>query len=88
MNMRTIVPCPATNSAIFDRLGRVRAPQPKVVVNRATLREVTGGSPYGASCITGSGAEHRMPTALELDMCRFQGGHVAKITRRLVAGAA
>jgi NAD(P)H dehydrogenase (quinone) len=53
-----------------------------------TLREVTGGSPYGASCITGSGAEHRMPTALELDMCRFQGEHVAKITRRLVAGAA
>jgi hypothetical protein len=29
-----------------------------------------------------------MPTALELEMCRFQGEHVAKITRRLVAGAA
>ncbi len=27
-----------------------------------------------------------MPTDLELDMCRFQGEHVAKITARLVSG--
>ena len=53
-----------------------------------TLREVTGGTPYGASCITGTGAELRMPTALELAMCRYQGEHVAKITRRLVTGTA
>jgi NAD(P)H dehydrogenase (quinone) len=53
-----------------------------------TLREVTGGTPYGASCITGTGAELRMPTALELEMCRHQGEHVAKITRRLVSGGA
>jgi NAD(P)H dehydrogenase (quinone) len=53
----------------------------------ATMREVTGGTPYGASCITGAGAEHRMPTALELDMCRYQGEHVARITRRLTVGA-
>lgn len=51
-----------------------------------TLREVTGGTPYGASCVTGAGAELRMPTALELEMCRFQGQHVAQITSRLVAG--
>jgi NAD(P)H dehydrogenase (quinone) len=53
-----------------------------------TLREVTGGTPYGASCITGTGAELRMPTALELEMCRHQGEHVANITRRLVSGGA
>jgi NAD(P)H dehydrogenase (quinone) len=53
-----------------------------------TLREVTGGTPYGASCITGTGAELRMPTALELEMCRHQGEHVARITRRLVSGGA
>lgn len=52
-----------------------------------TLREVTGGTPYGASSITGTGPEHRMPTALELDMCRFQGEHVAKITARMTGGA-
>ena len=54
----------------------------------ATMREVTGGSPYGASCVTGGGAEARMPSPLELEMCRFQGAHVATITARLVAGAA
>ena len=49
----------------------------------ATMREVTGGTPYGASCVTGAGAELRMPSALELEMCRYQGQHVATITRRL-----
>ena len=47
-----------------------------------TLREVTGGSPYGASCVTGAGAELRMPSALELEMCRFQGEHVTRIAAR------
>jgi NAD(P)H dehydrogenase (quinone) len=52
-----------------------------------TLREVSGGTPYGASSITGAGAEYRMPSALELEMCRFQGEHVAKITARLTAAS-
>jgi len=52
-----------------------------------TMREITGGTPYGASCVAGSGNEARMPTPLELDMCRFQGEHVSKITARIVAGA-
>ena len=49
----------------------------------ATMREVTGGTPYGASCVTGAGSELRMPSALELEMCRYQGKHVATIARRL-----
>jgi NAD(P)H dehydrogenase (quinone) len=53
-----------------------------------TMREITGGTPYGASCVTGAGSELRMPTALELDMCRYQGEHVTRIASRLVAGAA
>ena len=53
----------------------------------ATMREITGGTPYGASCVTGSGAELRMPSALELEMCRFQGEHVARISAQLEAGA-
>jgi NAD(P)H dehydrogenase (quinone) len=48
----------------------------------ATMREVTGGTPYGASCVTGAGSELRMPSALELEMCRYQGKHVATIARR------
>jgi NAD(P)H dehydrogenase (quinone) len=51
-----------------------------------TMKEVTGGTPYGASSITGKGDEMRMPSELELGMCRFQGEHVARIVRDLVAG--
>jgi NAD(P)H dehydrogenase (quinone) len=54
----------------------------------STMREVTGGTPYGASCVTGAGSEMRMPSALELDMCRYQGEHVARITSDLVSGRA
>jgi len=52
-----------------------------------TMREISGGTPYGASCVTGAGSELRMPTPLELEMCRYQGEHVTRITSRLVAGA-
>jgi NAD(P)H dehydrogenase (quinone) len=52
----------------------------------ATMREVPGGTPYGASCVTGAGSELRMPTRLELEMCRYQGEHVVKIASRLVHG--
>lgn len=53
----------------------------------ATMKEITGGTPYGASCVTGSGADLRMPSTLELDMCRFQGEHVTRIAAQLAAGA-
>jgi NAD(P)H dehydrogenase (quinone) len=44
---------------------------------------VSGGSPYGASTITGGQGE-RMPSENELAAARFQGEHVATITRKLV----
>ena len=53
-----------------------------------TMSEITGGTPYGASCVTGAGSELRMPTALELEMCRYQGEHVGKITAQMCAGKA
>ncbi len=56
---------------------------PNTFKDLATMREVTGGTPYGASCVTGAGTELRMPSALELEMCRYQGQHVAAIARRL-----
>lgn len=49
----------------------------------STMGEITGGTPYGASCVTGVGETLRMPTPLELQLCRYQGEHVAKITSRL-----
>jgi NAD(P)H dehydrogenase (quinone) len=66
--------------------GMVIVGLPYTFKDLTTLREVTGGTPYGASCVTGVGAELRMPTALELEMCRFQGEHVSRIAARL-AGA-
>lgn len=48
------------------------------------IDEVTGGSPYGASTITG-GDGSRMPSENELDGARFQGRHVAEIAGKLTA---
>ncbi|MDO8446054.1 MAG: NAD(P)H:quinone oxidoreductase [Deltaproteobacteria bacterium] len=50
-----------------------------------TLDEITGGSPYGASTITG-GDGSRLPSENELAIARFQGRHVAEITKRLTGG--
>jgi len=44
--------------------------------------ELTGGSPYGASTIAGTGGE-RAPTENELAAARFQGKHVASIAAKL-----
>jgi NAD(P)H dehydrogenase (quinone) len=68
--------------------GMVVVGLPYTFKDLATMREITGGTPYGASCITGSGNELRMPTALELEMCRYQGEHVTRIASKLAAGAA
>lgn len=46
------------------------------------LDEIKGGSPYGASTITGGQGE-RMPSAQELGMAQFQGKHVAGIAKKL-----
>jgi len=46
------------------------------------LDEITGGSPYGASTITGAKGA-RMPSENELAGARFQGKHVATIALKL-----
>lgn len=46
--------------------------------------EVKGGSPYGASTITG-GDGSRQPSEIELEAARYQGAHVAKIAAKLSA---
>ncbi len=50
-----------------------------------TLSEITGGSPYGASTITG-GDGARRPSENELAIARFQGKHVAQIAKKLAGG--
>ncbi len=46
------------------------------------VTEITGGSPYGATTITGGQGE-RMPSDNELAGARFQGSHVAGIAKKL-----
>ncbi len=48
------------------------------------MTEITGGSPYGASTLTG-GDGKRMPSENELAIARFQGKHVAEIAAKLAA---
>ncbi len=50
----------------------------------ATLEEITGGSPYGASTVAGNGPNTRHPSENELKIARYQGRHVAQITKKLV----
>jgi NAD(P)H dehydrogenase (quinone) len=47
------------------------------------MNEITGGSPYGAGTLAGSDGS-RQPSANELAIARFQGKHVAEITKKLV----
>jgi NAD(P)H dehydrogenase (quinone) len=46
------------------------------------LEEIKGGSPYGASTITGADGSRR-PSAIELEAARYQGRHVAEIAAKL-----
>jgi NAD(P)H dehydrogenase (quinone) len=48
------------------------------------VEEVKGGSPYGASTITG-GDGSRQPSDVELEAARFQGAHVARIAAKTAA---
>jgi NAD(P)H dehydrogenase (quinone) len=46
------------------------------------MKEITGGTPYGASTLAGADGS-RMPSENELAIARFQGRHVAQIAKRL-----
>ncbi|MBL7175626.1 MAG: NAD(P)H:quinone oxidoreductase [Desulfobacteraceae bacterium] len=63
--------------------GMVIVGMPYTETRQFTLDEVSGGSPYGASTIA-AGDGSRMPSENELAMARFQGNHVATITKKIV----
>ena len=50
-----------------------------------TMEEITGGTPYGASTLAAADGSRR-PSGNELAIARFQGRHVAQITRWLEQG--
>lgn len=62
--------------------GMVIVGMPYSEARQMSMDEITGGSPYGASTITG-GDGSRMPSENELAMARFQGRHVAEIAKKL-----
>ena len=49
------------------------------------VSEPRGGSPYGAGTLAG-GDGSRKPSDKELAIARYQGKHVAEITKKLIAG--
>lgn len=55
---------------------------PYAFAGQMGVDEIKGGSPYGASTITG-GDGSRMPSKIELDGARYQGRHVAAIAAKL-----
>ena len=62
--------------------GMVIVGLPYAEARQMGLDEIKGGSPYGASTITGSSGE-RWPSEQELGMARYQGRHVTQIATRL-----
>lgn len=51
------------------------------------MKEITGGSPYGASTLADADGS-REPSLSELAVARFQGEHVATIAKKLADSAA
>ncbi len=64
--------------------GMVIVGMPYSETRQMTLEEISGGSPYGATTITGPDGS-RMPSENELAMARFQGKHVATIAGKLAS---
>jgi NAD(P)H dehydrogenase (quinone) len=62
--------------------GMVVAGLPYAWAGQSRLDEITGGSPYGATTITG-GDGSRMPSDNELEGARFQGRYVAETAKKL-----
>ncbi len=66
----------------FMHHGMVVVGLPYSFQGQMRIDEVVGGSPYGASTITG-GDGSRMPSETDLEGARFQGRHIAEIALKL-----
>ena len=69
----------------FLHQGMVYVGLPYSCQEQMGIDEIKGGSPYGATTVTGGQGE-RQPSEQELGMARFQGRHVAGIAKRLKQG--
>ena len=73
-------------STFFFHQGMVIVGCPYSAQEQMTLAEISGGSPYGASTITGPKGD-RQPSENEKKIARFQGQHVAGIAAKLARPA-
>ncbi len=55
---------------------------PYSVPELLNMKEITGGTPYGATTLAGADGS-RQPSENELAIARFQGKHVAQIAKKL-----
>ncbi len=69
------------HSTLFHQ-GMIVVGVPYTCQELLNMDEITGGTPYGASTLAG-GDGSRQPSENELKIARFQGEHVAKITKKL-----
>lgn len=69
---------------VLLHLGFIIVGLPYAFAGQMGLDEIKGGSPYGASTITGPDGS-RQPSQVELDGARYQGRHVAQIANKLAA---
>lgn len=66
-------------------LGMIITGVPYSCPGLTTMDEISGGTPYGASTLAGADGKSRFPSENELAIARFQGKHVAEITKKLIA---
>lgn len=66
--------------------GMLIAGLPYAWAGQQRMDEISGGSPYGATTITG-GDGSRMPSENELEGARWQGRYVAETAKKLTAGS-
>ena len=69
---------------VLMHLGMIVVGLPYSYKGQADVTIVQGGTPYGASTISGAKGELQ-PTPGDLDGARFQGAHVARIAAKLAA---
>jgi NAD(P)H dehydrogenase (quinone) len=67
----------------FYHQGMVVCGVPYAAQELLNLNEITGGTPYGASTITGPKGD-RLPSQNELAIARFQGRHATQLGAKLI----
>lgn len=73
-----------TTHTVLLHHGMIIVGLPYSYTGQTGVKEIVGGSPYGASTIA-DGDGSRRPTENELAGARFQGRHVAEIANKLAA---